>query len=166
MFCGHRPFPNCEFDFQTASSEMKLSCQEFYQDTKNFFNNMFDTNLHHSGMVQSVYPISNEIPVAFVGKCYHYIKFADKSRFKLIFATTNFEDLKDKIAPGKMIEIIYSQPDYQIVNIFPMEKRSNRVATLETIIDDLEDDDIDIGSTMAKAYYVDDQLQRIDLIKL
>ena len=156
-------FSSCSSSYDDFN--FRGACQERWQDVKSFFSNLCNSYSEHTGMVVSVSPITEEIPGVFQGKCYHYIKLADKSRFRLMFATIDFSSLEDKLMPGKMIKIIYCQPDYQVLNIFPMEKRCTRTSPLQDVIEDLEDDGINIREITVKACYVDDELHSLEMIR-
>lgn len=75
--------------------------------------------LEHTGVIARVEPLAPEIPEEYFGKCYHSIKMADGSLFKLIFDHIEFSELEPNLQRGYMIKVTYRAPNNEIVNVFP-----------------------------------------------
>jgi len=111
---------------------------DFTYDCKNL---MIDCGLirpkEHVGKIVKVEPISGPVPHGYQGKCYHTLKMADGSQFKLKFYHINFEKIKHHLSPDQMIRITYKEPDYRVINVYP--QRIYQTMEFEDFLEDYQE---------------------------
>tara|TARA_R100001163_G_C5066538_1_gene205022 strand:+ start:2497 stop:3213 length:717 start_codon:yes stop_codon:yes gene_type:complete len=94
------------------------------------------------------------------GKCFHQIKLADGSKFKLIFNNVNYQDIAEYLEIGKMIRISYKEPDFRVINIFP--EKIYKVMDFHDFIDEYSYK-IDVD-TPIRISFLNDKIQKVEFI--
>lgn len=106
---------------------IKETTRNAVESVKNLFHDVNQrlSSYEHRGFIISVDPLSEEIPLEYQDKCYHSIKLSDGSRFKMIFDDVEFDSIRDSLQRGRIISIIYTMPDYRVVNIYDLPYYKN-----------------------------------------
>lgn len=154
-------FRGVEQKFEQVTDKVKDIFTTFSQELRYILCDIGLLTYEHKGMIISVDPLNNAnaVPDEYEGKCYHRIKLADGSSFQLIFPNVYFALIRNKIEPGRLIKIIYTQPENKIVNIYPLPYYRNT-----TWSEFLENDEID-AETKIRLRYLEDDLTRIDFLE-
>jgi len=152
-------------DLQTSASQLfdniKDASSHLIRGVKNFF---YDISNHvityeHHGSVLGINPIY-PTPEEYNGKCYHVVKLTDGSQFNLIFDHVNFNDIREKVKPGKILRLVYKMPDFQIVNLYPLPYFKN-----STYGDFLDETDIPDNIPIRVSYF-DGEIKKVEFLEM
>lgn len=115
--------PKISYDNGECLRGVKNCFGNFFTDCRNFLIDLgIPLENEHIGQVIDVRPICpvDQMPRGYRnGRCYHIIKLADGSQFKLIFSNIAFDTIKDQLRPKRMVRITYKDPDYRVINVYP-----------------------------------------------
>lgn len=169
MFCFKNKYRNFDDHRNDDQEERTVECwsgikQVFTNFTIDCKNLMIDCGMmtpkEHVGKIIRIEPIPEPVPIGYQGKCYHLLKMADGSQFKLKFNHVDFVNIKHRLRPNQMVRITYKEPDYRVINVFP--QRVYKTMEFEDFVEDYQNH-ISMDANI-RVCFLNDEIQKIEFL--